>query len=300
MQPIIFNFPKYQNLANAIASNLQYQQGKLETRHYPEGESYVRLLCDVKDREVILVCGLEEVNHNAMAIMFFSAVAKELGALRVGLIAPYLGYMRQDKRFNEGEAITSNIFAKFLSQQVDWLLTVDPHLHRHKTLEEIYSIPCLTLHATGLIADWIKNNIENPLLIGPDSESQQWVEEVAKFADVPFIILTKIRYGDENVKVSIPEVEKYKNHTPILIDDIIATASTMIETINHLKNAGMKDAVCIGVHAIFAGDAYQKLRATTSNKIITCNTIEHFSNGIDVSGLIVEALRKNYTISTLK
>ncbi len=293
MQPIIFNFPKYQNLANSISTKLQYKQGKLEMRHYPEGESYVRLLSDVKNQEVILICGLEDANQNAMAIMFFAAVAKELGASRVGLIAPYLGYMRQDKRFNDGEAITSNIFAGFLSKQVDWLLTIDPHLHRHKTLEEIYSIPCFTLHATNLIANWIKNNVTNPLLIGPDSESQQWVEEVAKIADVPFIILSKIRYGDSDVKVSIPEIEKYKTHTPILIDDIIATASTMIATINHLKNAEMDNPVCIGVHAIFAEDAYQKLQAVTNNKIITCNTIEHFSNGIDVSDLIVDSLQKN-------
>jgi ribose-phosphate pyrophosphokinase len=293
MSKIIFYFPQYQNLANAIAGKLQYEKGQMEVRQYPEGESYVRLLCDVKNKEVILVCGLENANDNAMAIMFFSSVAKELGAAKVGLIAPYLGYMRLDKRFKDGEAITSNIFAGFLSQQIDWLLTIDPHLHRHKTLEEIYSIPCFTLHATKLIAEWIKNNVSNPLLIGPDAESEQWVSEVAKIADVPFVILTKVRYGDKDVKVSIPEVEKYQDCTPILVDDIIATASTMIATINHLKNAGMKDAICIGVHAIFAGDAYEKLKNVTSQRIISCNTIEHFSNEIDVSELIVEALKKN-------
>lgn len=290
MTKIIFYFPQYKKLANLVASKLQYPLGELEIRHYPEGESYVRLLSDVKDKEIILICGLENANDNSIAIMFFASVAKELGAKKVGLVAPYLGYMRLDKRFNPGEAITSNIFAGFLSKQVDSLLTIDPHLHRHKTLEEIYSIPCITLHATDLISNWIKNNVQNPLLIGPDSESEQWVSEVAKKSGSPFIVLSKVRYGDRDVKVSIPEVEKYKNHTPILIDDIIATASTMIVTINHLKNAGMKDALCIGVHAIFAGDAYQKLQAATNNKIITCNTIEHSSNAIDVSGLIADAL----------
>jgi ribose-phosphate pyrophosphokinase len=288
---IIFSFPKYQKLSKLIAEKLQCKMGEVEVRRYPSRESYVRLLTDVKDQEIILVCGLDDPDDKSMAIMFFAATARELGATKVGLVAPYLGYMRQDKRFNEGEAITSNIFAQFLSRQVDWLLTIDPHLHRHKTLEEIYSIPCFTLHANALIADWIKNNVDNPLLIGPDSESQQWVGEVAKIANVPFTILTKIRYGDKDVQVSIPEVEKYKNHTPILIDDIIATASTMIATINHLKNAGMKEAICIGVHAIFVGDAYQKLQTATSGKIISCNTIEHFSNEIDISDLITQALK---------
>ncbi len=62
----------------------------------------------------------------------------------------------------------------------------------------------------------------------------------------------------------------------------------MIATINHLKNAKMKPPICIGVHAIFAGDAYQKLKEATEERIITCNTIEHSSNEIDVSGLISE------------
>ncbi len=158
MAKIIFGFPKYQTLTKSIAKKMQCTVGEVEVRRYPSGESYVRLLSDVKDQEVILVCGLDNPDDKIMAVMFFINVAKELGAKKVGLIAPYLGYMRLDKRFNDGEAITSNIFAKFLSSQVDWLLTIDPHLHRHKTLEEIYSIPCFTLHATDLIANWIKNN----------------------------------------------------------------------------------------------------------------------------------------------
>ena len=95
--------------------------------------------------------------------MFFANLAREFGAKKVGLIAPYLGYMRQDKRFHQGEAITSNIFAEFLSKQVDWLITIDPHLHRHKSLSEIYSIPAQALHAIALIANWVKANVKNPL-----------------------------------------------------------------------------------------------------------------------------------------
>ncbi|MFX8354866.1 phosphoribosyltransferase family protein, partial [Acinetobacter baumannii] len=91
---------------------------------------------------------------------------------------------------------------------------------------------------------------------GPDSESEQWVSKVAADANAPYIILKKLRKGDRNVKVSVPQVEKYKESTPVLVDDIISTGNTMIETIGHLKKAGMKPPVCIGIHAVFAARAH--------------------------------------------
>jgi ribose-phosphate pyrophosphokinase len=287
---IIFSFPEDQDLASKIKSHLNLEMGDLEVRNFPDGESFVKLNSDVRNKKIILVCGLNNPNQKAMSLMFFCDVARELGAKEIGLVAPYLGYMRQDKRFNDGEAITSNIFASFLSKQIDWLITIDPHLHRHKSLGEIYSIPSKTLHAANIIADWIKNNVQNPLLIGPDSESEQWVSKVAKKAGAPFIVLTKIRHGDKDVEVSVPDVEKYQNHTPILVDDIISTARTMIETIKHLQKAKMQPPICIGIHAIFAGDAYEQLKKSAVKEIVTCNTIQHISNKIDVSRILSEEI----------
>jgi ribose-phosphate pyrophosphokinase len=148
------------------------------------------------------------------------------------------------------------------------------------------------VHAADAISAWISKNIENPVLIGPDSESEQWVADVAEKAGVPFIVLQKIRHGDRNVEISVPDVDKYKNATPILVDDIISTAHTMIETVKHLKKAGMKPPICIGIHAVFSGDAYQDLKDSGVEKIVTCNTIPHLSNAIDLSGMIAESVQK--------
>lgn len=287
---IIFTFPQYKVLATNLAKKTGFELGDLEMRSFPDLETYVKINSDVKNKKVILFCGLENPNSKIMALMFFAKTAKELGAKEVGLIAPYLGYMRMDKRFNDGEAITSNIFAEFLSQQIDYLITIDPHLHRHKTLEEIYKIPCKTLHANKIIANWIKNNVKNALLIGPDEESKQWLEEISTISNSDFVILNKIRHGDRNVTISIPQIEQYKNHIPILIDDIISTAQTMIAAVNHLQIMEMPKPICIGIHAIFADNAFEELAKHGPQKIITCNTILHSSNDIDITDLIVSAI----------
>ena len=159
-------------------------------------------------------------------------------------------------------------------------------------MKEIYTIPAQVIHAADAIADWIKDNIDKPVLIGPDEESDQWVSDVAQRAGAAYTVLTKTRHGDKDVEVSVPDVDQYADHTPVLVDDIISTARTMIAAAGHLKDAGMKPPVCIGIHAVFAGDGYEALQGAGAGKIVTCNTIPHPSNAIDLSSLLAEHLKE--------
>ena len=283
---ILFSLPGNEELTETIALLLGAEIGKTEIRLFPDGESYVRVLSDVKNKDAVLICTLNQPNEKFLPLYFLSKAVKDQGAKHICLVAPYLAYMRQDKAFKPGESITSHCFGEIVSSFVDSIITVDPHLHRRKSLSEIYSIPNKVVHATDHIADWIIKNVENPVLIGPDGESEQWVSEVAFKAKVPYTVLQKVRSGDRNVEVSVPQIEEYKNHTPVLIDDIISTARTMIETAKHLKNLGMNPPICIGVHAVFASSAMADLLGAGVKQIVTCNTIPHLCNDIDLSDLL--------------
>jgi ribose-phosphate pyrophosphokinase len=131
--------------------------------------------------------------------------------------------MRQDIRFHAGEAVTSRTFAAILSRHLDWLVTVDPHLHRYHALSEIYRIPTQVVHAARLLASWIKRNVARPLIIGPDLESEQWVSQVAADADAPFLVCEKIRSGDRDVTISIPNAPAFLDRQPVLVDDIASS-----------------------------------------------------------------------------
>lgn len=106
-----------------------------------------------------------------MPLIFAAKTARELKAKKITLIAPYLAYMRQDKQFHQGQGITSKYFAALISHYFDNLITIDPHLHRWHSLNDIYSIPTHVLHANDAIASWIIQHVTNPVLIGPDIES---------------------------------------------------------------------------------------------------------------------------------
>lgn len=291
MTPLIFPLPGNEFLARKLAELLDGELGRLEFRRFPDGESYVRYHSDIAGRPVILVCSLNRPDEKTNALIFAAGAAKELGADGIGLVAPYLAYMRQDKRFHPGEAVTSTYFAAMINAWFDWMVTVDPHLHRRESLSEIYSIPTQALQAAPAVADWIRKQVDKPVLVGPDSESEQWVGAVATLADAPYLVLEKTRHGDRDVEVTVPQVEDWRDHRPVLVDDIISTARTMIETVSHLKHARMPVPVCIGVHAVFAGEAYQDLQIAGAGQIVTCNTISHASNGIDLSPVLAEGIR---------
>lgn len=291
-KPLIVALPGNEALADALCGAFDGDRGALEVRSFPDGETYLRHESSVDGRDVVLVCTLDRPDTKFLPLVFAAAAARALGAVSVGLAAPYLAYMRQDRAFNPGEAVTSAIFAETLSRHIDWLVTVDPHLHRRKSLDEIYSVPALALHAAPLLSDWIAANVAQPILIGPDSESEQWVAAVARDASSPHIVLEKTRRGDNDVTVSVPEVARWHDRTPVLVDDIVSTARTMIETVGHLRAAGMKAPVCVAVHGVFADDACGALKRAGAARIVTTNTIPHATNAIDATDLIAGGIRQ--------
>ncbi len=280
MSFIYFSFPGNENYTKLLSEQNKGIEGQAEIRRFPDGESFVRVLSDVKDKKAIIVCSLHHPDDKIVTLYLFASTLRSLGAKSVFLLAPYLPYLRQDKIFNPGEALSSAQFASLLSGFIDGILTIDPHLHRISALNQIYTIPAQTLSAAPLISAWIKNNISQPFIIGPDSESEQWAATVAAGAGAPFTVLQKTRHGDRDVEISVPRIKEYKDHTPVLVDDIISTGKTMAGTIAHLKQLGQRAPVCIGIHALFGGDSYNELLSAGAERVVSCDTVPHISNQI--------------------
>lgn len=294
---MVFSLPGHEALGARLANSLDAPEGAFELRQFPDGETYVRGETPCEGLDVVLAANLFQPNSQFLPLVYSVRALRVLSARRVFLVSPYLPYMRQDARFQPGEVVTSRIFARLLSDTVDAVVTVDPHLHRYTSLSEIYSVPTNIGHAAAAVADWIRGNVERALIVGPDSESEQWVSEVAGMADVPFIVLSKTRHGDRDVSIEVPPLAEWRGYTPVLVDDIISTARTMIETIGHLTAAGYAAPVCIGIHAVFAGDAYEALKNAGAANIITANSIPHPSNAIDLTELLVDGLHELFLVN---
>lgn len=278
---VVLAAPGHERLAAALAAGLRCEIAQLEWRRFPDGETYIRVVSPVDGASVVVAASLKDPDAQLASLLFIADTVRELGARRVGLAAPYLAYLRQDRRFREGEAITSRTFADVLSRRFDWIATIDPHLHRYAALGAVYSIPSVVSHAAPGMARWIQAHIPNPIVVGPDSESAQWAGEVASLAGCPATVLEKRRHGDREVEIAAP-LAPLAGRTPVLVDDIISSARTMAVAARVIAGSGQVAPVCVGIHAVFAPGAVESLRQAGVARVATCNTVEHETNAIDV------------------
>ncbi len=287
---IIIGCSNSREIAKKVAKEINSKYSDLTTKHFPDGELYIKFEINLTNQEVVLIQTLYPANEAMLEVLLAGYTAKDLGAKKITLVAPYLAYIRQDKRFNPGEAVSSKVVGKLLDV-FDEVITIDPHLHRFKSLKEVFHTKTKKLTSNELIKKYISKNYKNSVIIGPDEESYQWAKEIAFSIKANAAILKKRRLSPRKVEISIKSPINIKNKDVIIIDDIISTGKTILEVINHIKKQKPRSINLIAIHGIFADKkTYQKIKANIKS-ITTTNTIENIHSKIDVSELIAKALK---------
>ena len=287
---LIFSFQETERLARNVAKRVKGEYSLIELDKFPDNEIYLRIRKNIKGKEVVLIESYFNPDEKIIRTLFFAYTARELGAKKVRLVASYLPYIRQDKRFKEGEVISSKIIGKLFSI-FDEIIAIDPHLHRYKSLSEIFYTNVKKLSANHLIKEYIKNNFKNSVIIGPDEESYQWALNIAKELKTNATILQKKRFSSRKVSVKLMHDIEVKGKKVVVIDDMVSTGHTVIEAVKLLKKKKAKEIDAVCVHGLFVEDADKKLRKYGVRNIVSTNTIESKYSKIDVSGLIGDALR---------
>ncbi len=192
------------HLGYLIARKSNKKHSVLFVDKFPDDELKIRFNNNLKNKTIILIQSFyKNISDCIIESIFAAKTARELGANRVVLAAPYFPYMRQDKRFHAGEAISQSAMAGLIGKYFDEILMMDPHLHRKNKLEKLFKIKAKKLTANPLIADYIKKHIKNPVIIGPDEESYKWARNVAEILGIESRILKKKRYSSYHVKVKL-------------------------------------------------------------------------------------------------
>lgn len=281
------------SLAKAVARKLNVTYSPLTINYFPDHEVYIKFNTNLKNKTVVLVHSFQpHPQASLVRILFAAATAKDLGAKKIILVAPYLAYMRQDIRFKPGEAVSSRIMANLCNTFLDKIITIDPHLHRFHSLKSLFIIQAKALTANALLGEYIKKQFrKDAVIIGPDGESYQWAKSIAQKAKLPFTILEKKRYSSRRVAVKMKKTINITGKKLIIIDDVISTGHTIAEAAKLAKKAGAAKITAIAVHGLLVENAVRKLRKAGVTKIITTNTIENATNNIDVSSLLAKELK---------
>tara|TARA_R110001592_G_scaffold240929_2_gene501265 strand:- start:93534 stop:94427 length:894 start_codon:yes stop_codon:yes gene_type:complete len=286
---LLLGFPEYGGPARDIAAAAGLDFAEVDVHLFPDGESRIRLPVHLPER--VFICrSLNQPNQKLVELALVASTARTLGAAKVGLVAPYLCYMRQDKAFQAGEAVSQHIVGSLLANLFDELITVDPHLHRIKRLEVAVPVnKAVALRATDAMSAYLEGRLINPILVGPDEESRQWVAAIAKRNGLECHVARKQRLGDSDVNVTVPEADIRGRHV-VLVDDIVSTGRTLESACRQLGSHQPASITVMVTHALFVGDAEARIRSAGVNEIWSCDSVVHATNRIRLADSIAAAL----------
>jgi ribose-phosphate pyrophosphokinase len=276
-------------MAQATADATGLVLAVIERHRFPDGELRLRLP-DALPPRVVFWRGLHQPNEKLVELLLAARTARQLGAVHLTLVTPYLAYMRQDMAFNPGEAISQRIVGRFLADLFDAVITVDPHLHRVDTLEEAIPVKdAIVLSGAPLLADLIATQRSDVLLIGPDEESLQWVAQAAARHGWSSGVCCKTRHGDCDVDIELPDLP-IAGRAVVLMDDVASSGHTLAQAARRLKAAGAASVDVAVTHALFAAGAVQLIREAGAGQIWSTDCIPHASNAVSIVPAVVQAL----------
>lgn len=288
-KPLLLCFEDELETAARIARATELDLATIARHRFPDGEIKLRLPAVLPERLVILRT-LSNPNEKLIELLLLAQTARLQGARHLTLVAPYLAYMRQDMAFHPGEAISQRIIGRFLADLFDALVTVDPHLHRVATLQEAVPVAnAVVLSGASLLSDLIATRRQQPLLLGPDEESAQWVALAAARHGFDTGVCRKVRHGDQAVEVTLPTVA-VSGRQVVLLDDVVSTGHTVARAARLLLAAGAVSVDVAVTHALFVGDALPVIRQAGVGEVWSTDSIKHPSNAVSIVPGLAQAL----------
>ena len=292
-----------QDLAANVARELGEELCYVETRKFPDGERYLKINGDVSDEVTVIQSTGYPQDENLMELLFLIANLKDLGANKVRVVVPYMGYARQEKRFNPGETISAKIVCELIeSAGADEFITFNIH---EECVLNFFNIPAKNISAMPAIAEYIDLFLdEKPLIIAPDKGAYGFAREISEIIDCDCTYLTKVRLGPDKVETKIVDVrcdsesentvnvDNVKGMHAVIIDDIIATGGTIVNAVNILKQYGASAVDVCCVHPILTNNGATRIYSAGAGKIIGTNTLSSDTSRISIAKLIADALRK--------
>ncbi|SFF34952.1 ribose-phosphate pyrophosphokinase [Paenibacillus algorifonticola] len=303
----IFSGSSNPELAQKIASDLGLTLGAIKMSRFKSGEIYVHYEETIRNCDVFLVQSFSHpINEYFVELLVMIDAAKRASAKTINIIMPYYGYARQERKSSPREPISAKMVADVLTTVgATRVVTIDLHA---PAIQGFFNIPVDHMTALDLISDYLKSkNIKNPVVVSPDAGRASTAEKLANYLDTSFAIMIKKRpaHNESSITHVIGDVE---GQTPIIIEDLIDTGTTIVNVVESLKERGAEDVYVCATHPLFSGNAIERLDIPSIREVVVTDSILLPDNRPDrftvlsVAPLLAEATRiiiEGGSISTL-
>lgn len=270
---VVFGGTANPDLTAAITRELEVEPGACAVERFPDGELTVRLLESVRDREVYLVqptC--PPVNDHLVELLAFVDACRRSAAARITAVIPYFGYARSDKRVGRREPITAGMVATLLEAVgVTHVLTLDLHTPQ---IEGFFRIPVDTVSGVRVLAEALRADLpEDAVIVSPDAGRVRLATEYAHLLDRPLAVVHKERTGGATTRVT-HLVGEVRDRPCIVIDDMISTGGTLVETLAALRDAGARpESRVAATHGLLLDGAARRLAGSGAREILVTDSV---------------------------
>ena len=280
---MILSGSRSQSLAAALAAETGHELAGASHDRFPDGEQLVELDPPELDEAVVVASTVSDAAH--VELLQLQDAAREAGAGRVTTVLPYMGYARQDEAFEPGQPVSARAVARALSTGTDHVLVVEPH---EPGVCEHFEVPAEPVAPAGLLAEPL-GDLTEPLFLAPDAGAADLAETVRDaYGRGAVDHCEKTRHSGSEVTVE-PADAAVGGRDVVLVDDIVATGSTMSQAIAGM--AGDAASVTVAcVHALLARDAYTKLRRAGVDAVYATDTVERPVSEVSVAPAVADRL----------
>ncbi len=266
MPPVIVAGSASQPFAERLALELGTALAQRDWKRFPDEEGYGRIVTDVKGKDVVVVQSTAP-DQNLVELLIWQDAAREAGARTVTAVIPYLGYARQDRVFQAGEAVSARAVARAVATGCDKLITVDPH---KESILSFFGGKARSVSAVPQIAAEL-DKWKVDVVLAPDKGARERAEQAARIIGAEVDHLEKTRLSPTQVTMKAKDLD-VRGKRVAIVDDLIASGGTMVTAAQQLKSQGAAAVFAACTHGLFTGNALPRLLAGGIDRVLCTDT----------------------------
>ena len=292
-------------LSQEIAESLGMRLAETEVTEFSDGEVFVQVNENVRGADVFVIqptC--HPVNRNIMELLIMIDALKRASAFRVTAVIPYYGYGRQDRKVQPRVPITAKLVADLITAAgAHRVLTMDLHAGQ---IQGFFNIPVDHLFAAPVLLQYLQDRRvqgawKDLVVVSPDAGGVERARAFAKRLGTSLAIMDKRRTGANEAKI-MHVIGEVRDRDVILLDDMIDTAGSITQAVQALREEGARRILASCTHAVFSGQALERLERSDIEEVVVTNTIPLRDDQtckkitvLSVAPLLGEAIRRIHT-----